>query len=150
MPGLYVHNDKDFQRNFTLKWSVEDNCYKDKRTSNLMPFLSKVYGDRDQNQKISLVIMKDKMLCQLISDQSSKNYVQRLHYLSKLFLPGQQNLFAHWVTHNRWKLANQMGHSASLRLLYLDANDYVSEISRVRRGLRSPQPLLLSKIVLRF
>ena len=46
-----------------------------------MPFLSKVYGDRGQNQKISLVIMKDKMLCQLINAQSSKNYVQMLYYL---------------------------------------------------------------------
>ena len=32
-----------------------------------MPFLTKVYGDLDQNQKISLLIMKDKMLCQIIS-----------------------------------------------------------------------------------
>lgn len=48
-----------------------------------MPFFSKMYGDRGQNQKISLVIMKDKMLCQLINinAQSSKNYVQRLYYL---------------------------------------------------------------------
>lgn len=41
----------------------------------------------------------------------------------------------HWVT-CKWKLANQMGHSASLRLLYLDANDYVSELARVW-GVRS-------------
>ena len=32
-----------------------------------MPFLTKVYGDLDQNQKISVLIMKDKMLCQIIS-----------------------------------------------------------------------------------
>ena len=44
-------------------------------------------------------------------------------------------MFAHWVT-GKWKLANQMGHSASLRLLYLDANDYVLELAGVW-GVRS-------------
>ena len=46
-----------------------------------MPFLSKVYGERDQNWKISLLIMKDKMLYHLISAQTSKKYVQSFYHL---------------------------------------------------------------------
>lgn len=78
-----MHNDKDFQRNFTLKWGVEDNCYKDKIW---MSFLRKMYGDQDQNQKISLVIMKDKMLYQLIGTQTSKT-VEDNCYKDKIWMP---------------------------------------------------------------
>lgn len=76
-----MQNDKDFKRNFTLKRGIQTIVIKTKELQNLMPFLNKVYGDRDQNQKISLVISKDKMLCQRICAPSSKNYVQRLYYL---------------------------------------------------------------------
>ena len=51
-----------------------------------MSFLRKVYGDRDQNQKISLVIMKDKMLYQLIGAQSSKT-VDNNCYKDKIWMP---------------------------------------------------------------
>lgn len=33
LPGLYMQNDKNFKTNFNLKWGVEGNCHKDKRST---------------------------------------------------------------------------------------------------------------------
>ena len=149
LPGLYMQNDKNLKTNFNLKWGVEGNCHiviKTKEIQNLMPFLTKVYGDLDQNQKISLLIMKDKMLCQIISANAelqelwSKVLLLIIHFSSgttKIVCPLG-------FTCNRWQLANQIRHSPSLTLaiVVLGSKWLLSKISRASRTLRGPQPLL--------